>query len=106
QNPALGMSRERQGTGVKNQRPWTFARKDEIRLNGLERMTAGKHFFELRTQRGQFKGATPEIVEWNPLRLIAREPEHCIEGAIARLDPLVSAQHRERNGHRVEDRLG
>src|SRR5215510_8286396 len=38
--------------------------------------------------------------------LIARDPEHCVEGAIARLDPLVSAQHDKRIGDRVEDRLG
>ena len=76
QNPAFGMARERQRTGVKNERPWTLSRKDEIRLNGLERMTAGKHLFELRTQQGQFKGAAPEIVEGDSLRLIARDPAH------------------------------
>ena len=32
--------------------------------------------------------------------------EHCVEGAIARLDSLVSVQHDERIGNRVEDRLG
>ena len=32
QNPAFGMARERQRTGVKNERPWTLSRKDEIRL--------------------------------------------------------------------------
>src|SRR6516225_9411248 len=77
-----------------------------IHLKGLERMTAGKHFFELLTQRGKLKSAIPDFVEWDPLRLIARDPEHCVEGAIARLDSLVSAQHDERIGDRVEDRLG
>ena len=81
------MAREGQRTGVKNQRPLTLSRKDVIHLNGLERLTAGKHPFESRTQRGKFK-------------------EHRVEGAIARLDSLVSAQHDERIGNRVEDRLG
>src|SRR5216683_660715 len=63
-----------------------MSRKVVIHLNGLERMSAGKHLFELRTQRGKFK-------------------EHCVEGAIARQDSLVSAQHDERIGNRVEDRL-
>ena len=87
QYPALGMARQRQGTGVKNQRPLTLSRKHVIHLNGLEPMTAGKQLFELRTQRGKLK-------------------EHCVEGAIARLDSLVSVQHDERIGNRVEDRLG
>src|SRR5215470_9565328 len=100
------MARQRQRTGVKNQRPSTLSRKDVIHLDGLERMTAGKHLFELRTQRGKFKGAIPELIERDPLRLIARDPEHCVEGAITRLDPLVSAQHDEGIGDRVEDRLG
>src|SRR6266571_5145200 len=81
------MAHQRQGTGVKNQRPSTLSRKDVIHHNGLERMTAGKHLFELRTQRGKLK-------------------EHCVEGAIAQLDSLVSVQHDERIGNRVEDRLG
>ena len=80
------MARQSQGTGVENQRPLTLSRKDVIHLNGLERTTAGKHPFELRTQRGQFQ-------------------EQCVEGAIARLDSLVSAQHDDRIGNRVEDRL-
>src|SRR5207249_9688115 len=54
----------------------------------------------------KFKGALPEFVEWDPLRIIARDPEYCVEGAIARLDPLISAQHDERIGDRIEDRLG
>src|SRR6266851_4956241 len=81
------MARQRQRTGVKNQRPLTLPRKDVIHLNGLERMSAGKHLFELRMQRGKFQ-------------------EHFVEGAIARQDSLVSAQHDERISNRVEYRLG
>src|SRR5712691_7559111 len=81
------MARQSQETGVENQRPLTLSRKDVIYLNGLERTTAGKHRFELRTQRGEFQ-------------------EQRVEGAIARLDSLVSVQHDERIGNRVEDRLG
>src|SRR5262249_6216738 len=103
---ALGMARQRQRPGVKNQRALTNSREDAIHLNGLERMTTRKHFFELRPQRGKFKGAVPEFTKWDTLRLIARDPEHCVEGAIARLDLVVSAQHDERFGDRVEDRLG
>src|SRR5712691_6497450 len=80
------MARQRQETGVENQRPLTLSRKDVIYLNGLERTTAGKHRFELRTQRGEFQ-------------------EQCVEGAIARMDSLISAQHDERIGNSVEDRL-
>ena len=54
-----------------------------IHFNGLERMTAGKHFFELSTQHGKFKRAVREFIERNPLRLVARNSEHCVEGAIA-----------------------
>src|SRR6267142_2711208 len=81
------MAWHRQRTGVENQRPSTLSGKDVINLNGLERMTAGEHLFELRTERRKFK-------------------EHCVERAIARQDSLVSAQHDERIVNRVEDRLG
>src|SRR3989454_10515263 len=83
QRPALGMARQRQGTGGKNQGPLTLSRKRVIHFNGLEPMTAGKQLFELRPQRGKLK-------------------EHCVEGAIARLDSLVGVQHDERIGNRVE----
>src|SRR5262245_60820652 len=99
------MARERQRMGVKNERTLTLGSRDVIHLDGLERMIAGEQLFELLTQRGKLKGAIPELVEWGPLRIIARDLEHCVEGAIARLDPLVSAQHDERIGDRVEDRL-
>src|SRR2546430_6976762 len=58
-----------------------------VQTCALPILTARKHLFELRTQRGKLK-------------------EHCVEGAIARLDSLVSVQHDERIGNRVEDRLG
>ncbi len=106
QSPALGMARERQGAGIKNHRPPTLDRTDVIHLNGLERMSAREHFVELVAQRGKVKGALPELAERDPLRLVARHPKHRVEGAIARLDPLVSAQHDEGIGERVEDRLG
>src|SRR6266566_7950589 len=80
------MARQSQGTGVENQRPLTLPRKDVIHLNGLERTTAGKHRFELRTQRGEFQ-------------------KQCVEGAIARMDSLISAQHDERIGDSIENRL-
>src|SRR5262249_18301524 len=80
------MARQSQLTGLKTQRPLTLSRKDVIHLNGLEVMTAGKHLCELRSQRGKFK-------------------EHRVEGAITPLDSLVSAQHDEWIGNRVEDRL-
>ena len=48
----------------------------------------------------------PEFVDEGSLRLIARDAEHRVEGAIPGLDPLVGAQHHERVGDRVEDRLG
>ncbi len=100
------MARQRQRTGVENQRPLPPSGEDVVHLDGLERMAAGKQLFELRTQRGKLKGAVPELIERDPLRRIARHPEHCVEGAIARLDPLVRAQHDEGIGDRVEDRLG
>ena len=71
---------------MKNQRPLTLSRKDVIHLDALVRMTAGNYLAELCTQRGEFK-------------------EHCVEGAIARLDAVVSAQHDHGIGNRVEDRL-
>src|SRR5690242_14874468 len=80
------MARHSQGTSVENQRPLTFSREDLIYLNWLERTTAGQHRFEFHTQRGEFK-------------------ELCVEGAIARLDSLIGAQHDDRIGNSVEDRL-
>ena len=47
--------------------PLTLCRKDAIHLDGLEHLAACKHLFELPTQRGEVKGAIPEIVEWDPL---------------------------------------
>src|SRR5215813_9655101 len=73
--------------GVNTQGPLTFYRKGVIHLKGLEGMAALKHLFELRTQRSQFK-------------------EHFVEGAIATVDSLVSAEYNERIGNRIEDRLG
>src|SRR5215469_4775682 len=81
------MARQSQRTSVENQRPLTLSRKDLIYLNGLERTTVGQHRFELHTQRGEFE-------------------EQCVEGAIARLDSLISAQHDDRISNSVEDRLG
>ena len=72
---------------MKRQRPSTLSREDLMHFNGLERTTPGKHVVEFRTQRGKFK-------------------EHRVEGAIAGVDSLVSAQHDERIGNRVEDALG
>src|SRR5579871_496120 len=106
QNPALRATGERQGMGIKNKRSFTLYRKDMIHLNGLERTTVGKHLCELHTQLPKFKSALPEFVEWYPLRLVARDPELCVKGPISRLNPLVCAQHDERFGDRVEDRLG
>jgi hypothetical protein len=80
------MARQSERTGVENQRPSTLSRKYVIYLNGLERTTVGKHCLELRTQRGELK-------------------EQCVEGTIARLDLLISAQHDERIGNSIEDRL-
>src|SRR5262249_9937571 len=65
----------------------TLSRKDVIHLNALVRMTAGNYLAELCTQRRKFK-------------------EHRVEGAIARLDAVIGAQHDQRIGNRVEDRLG
>jgi hypothetical protein len=73
--------------GVENQPSATLSRNDLIHLNGVESTAAGKHPFESRTQRGKFI-------------------EHRVEGAIAGLDSLVSAEHDERIRNRVEDRLG
>src|SRR5262249_42866985 len=63
------------------------------------------HLFEARVEECTYKGAVPELRERHPLRLIAGESEHRVEGAIARLDALVSAQHDERISDCVEDRL-
>ena len=83
----------------------TLGRNDVIHFNGPERVAAGKRLCELLAQACKFKGAIPESVKWDPLRLIARDPEQCVESTIARLDSLVSVQHDERISDRVEDRL-
>src|SRR5262249_58994022 len=80
------MARHGQRTGGEHQGPFALSRKDVIHFNGLERMTAVKHLFELRTPRGKFK-------------------KHRVERAIAQQDSLVSAQHDTRISNRVEDRL-
>ena len=72
---------------MKNQRPATLSGKVVVDLNGRELMTARKRPLEHRTQPGKLK-------------------EHRVEGAIAGLDLVVGAQHDERIGNRVEDRLG
>src|SRR5579864_304539 len=77
-----------------------------INLKGMEGMAVAKHFFKLVTQGGNFKGAISEFVEWQPLNPLTRHSEHCVEGAIARLDPLASAQDDQRVGHCVDNRLG
>ena len=100
------MGRQRQRTDVENERSRTFRREDLIDLDGFERLTASKHLYEPRLQCGALKSAVAELIERDSLGLIARDPEHRIEGAVGRLDPLVNAQHDERIGDRVEDRLG
>src|SRR5262245_27269171 len=49
-------------------------------------MAVLKHLLDLPAQRGEFQ-------------------EHFVEGAIAEIDSLVSAEHDERMGNRVKDRL-
>jgi hypothetical protein len=92
--------------GIKNKGSLTLYRKNVIHLNRLERRTDGKHLFEVLTQWGKFKDSVPKFVKWDPLRIIARNPEHCVEGAIARLDSKVGTQHYEGIDDRIEDRLG
>ena len=66
------MARQRQRACVNTQGPLTLSRKDVIHLKGLERMTAGKHLFELRMQRGKFQehfveGAIADKIRWSAL---------------------------------------
>src|ERR1051325_5801497 len=96
ENTSLGMGRHRQRTGVENQGPLALSRDHVIHFNGLERMTAGKHVFELPTQRSKCKGAVPDLIHWNSLCLLARDTERVVECAIARLNAEVSAQYDER----------
>jgi hypothetical protein len=77
-----------------------------VHLEWLERVAAGKRPFELCTQLGQLECVIHKLVEGNILRLISRNPKHRVEGLIARLHAQVRAEHDDRVGDRVEDRLG
>jgi hypothetical protein len=91
--------------GVKGERPVTLCRSDVIDLDGPERIIAGEHRRELRTELRSFKGAIPEFPERNASRVIARDFEHRVERAIAGLDPLIPAQDDQRIPDGIEDRL-
>src|SRR5580698_3931697 len=72
----------------------------------MERGVSGKHLSDLLTKRAKVRGSIPKFPEWWPLRLIPRNTEHRVEGVIAGLYPLVSAQHDQRISNRVENSFG